>query len=110
MTGTDELSWWLAQNGSMEVTIQTGVVVLFLALVSVVLGLYIAYQAYRGYRRNRSRPMLFLAAGIVLLTFVPAVISTVVANVELITGSGLILGMVSRIFGLLSILYAIKYA
>jgi hypothetical protein len=30
-------------------------------------GLFVAYQAYRGFRRNGSRPMVFLAAGIGLM-------------------------------------------
>jgi len=32
-------------------------------LVGAAFGLFIAYLAYRGYRRNDSRPMLFLALG-----------------------------------------------
>jgi hypothetical protein len=30
----------------------------------VVLGAYVAYQAYRGYRRNDSRPMLYFGVGV----------------------------------------------
>ena len=37
-------------------------------LLTVVLGTLIAYQAYRGYRRNDSRRMLYVAAGFVLIT------------------------------------------
>jgi len=97
-------------GGSVELTFQTGLVVLVLALATVVLGLYISYQAYRGYRRNQSRPMLFLAVGIVLLTFVPAVFSTLGANVQALAGETVLLGFLSRLVGLLSILYGIKYA
>jgi uncharacterized membrane protein (DUF441 family) len=32
-------------------------------MVGAALGLFIAYLAYRGYRRNDSRPMLYLAIG-----------------------------------------------
>lgn len=32
------------------------------------LGLLIAYQGFRGYRRNQSEPMLFVAIGFVFLT------------------------------------------
>lgn len=35
---------------------------------TVVLGLVIGYQAYRGFRRNDSRPMQFLSMGLILLT------------------------------------------
>jgi hypothetical protein len=38
-----------------------------LEVLVTVVGLFVAYQAYRGYRRNDSRPMLFLAAGIGLM-------------------------------------------
>jgi hypothetical protein len=45
--------------------------------VTVALGLAISYIAYRGYRRNRSRPMLFVAAGFALVVGVPAVLTVV---------------------------------
>lgn len=38
------------------------------AFGSTVLGTYIAYQAYRGFRRNESRPMQYLSIGLLLLT------------------------------------------
>jgi hypothetical protein len=38
-----------------------------LEVLVTVVGLFVAYQAYRGYRRNDSDPMLFLAAGIGLM-------------------------------------------
>ena len=45
--------------------------VLGLALVATALSAFIAYQAYRGYRRNGSRPMLYLAVGFAFITTVP---------------------------------------
>lgn len=36
----------------------------------VVLGLVLGYQAYRGFRRNDSRPMQYLSVGLILLTAV----------------------------------------
>lgn len=45
--------------------------------ITVLLGLAISYIAYRGYRRNRSRPMLFVAGGFVLIVAVPAVVTLV---------------------------------
>ncbi|WP_251342905.1 DUF7521 family protein [Haloplanus halophilus] len=67
-------------------TISTGLYVNYLALLAVtllglVLGLAIVFQAYRGYRRNRSQPMLWLAVGLILLTVVPFVVSLTVASV-----------------------------
>ena len=38
------------------------------AFGSTVLGSYVAYQAYRGFRRNQSRPMQYLSIGLLLLT------------------------------------------
>ncbi|MFB6087562.1 MAG: hypothetical protein ABEJ85_03485 [Haloarculaceae archaeon] len=40
------------------------------AFGSTVLGLVVGYQAYRGFRRNDSRPMQYLSIGLVLLTAV----------------------------------------
>jgi hypothetical protein len=45
--------------------------VLAVSLGSVVLGLVVGYQAYRGFRRNDSRSMRLLSAGLILLTAVP---------------------------------------
>jgi hypothetical protein len=51
--------------------------VLAVSLASVLLGLFIGYQAYRGFRRNDSRPMQFLSLGLILLTAVPFTMSFV---------------------------------
>lgn len=40
------------------------------AFGSTVVGVYIGYQAYRGYRRHRSRSMQYLSIGLFLLTAV----------------------------------------
>jgi hypothetical protein len=37
---------------------------------SVVVGSYVGYQAYRGFRRHDSRPMQYLSIGLFLLTAV----------------------------------------
>jgi len=100
----------LQSGDGVQVTLHTGLVVFALGAVAALLGLYISYQAYRGYRRNQSRPMLYLSVGIVLLTFVPSVLSTAVANLPLAQNAGIVAGMCSRIAGLLSVLYAIRYA
>jgi hypothetical protein len=46
------------------------VLLLAMAAASTALGLYVGYQAYRGFRRNDSTPMKFLSLGLVLLTAV----------------------------------------
>jgi hypothetical protein len=43
--------------------------------VIVLLGLAISYIAYRAYRQNRSRPMLYIAVGFILVLFVPGVLA-----------------------------------
>ena len=67
-------------------------VLLTVTLGALLLGLFIAFQAYRGYRRNRSRRMLFLALGLVLLTVAPFALSLVV------TFAGQRLGVGSRVY------------
>jgi hypothetical protein len=47
------------------------VAVLGVSLGSVVLGLVVGYQAYRGFRRNDSHAMRLLSAGLILLTAIP---------------------------------------
>jgi hypothetical protein len=48
---------------------------LAVSVTSVVLGLAIGYQAYRGFRRNDSRSMQYLSLGLILLTAVPFTLS-----------------------------------
>lgn len=79
----------------------------FTALLTAVAGAFVAYQGYRGYRRNDSRPMLFLAVGILLLTTVPFLISAVVA----FAGAGgpassELAARVTSVVGLLAVLYS----
>ena len=50
------------------------------ALGSTILGTYVAYQAYRGFRRHESRSMQYLSVGLLLLTgvaFVTAFVGSV---------------------------------
>lgn len=44
-----------------------GWAILAVSFGSTVVGTYVAYQAYRGYRRHESRPMQYLSVGLVLL-------------------------------------------
>ena len=45
--------------------------VLALSLTATILSALITAQAYRGYRRHGSRPMLFLAVGFAFITVIP---------------------------------------
>lgn len=61
---------------------------LAVTLVAMVLAAYIVFQAVRGYWRNESRRMLFLAVGLALLTLVPFVLSIVGASLASAFGLG----------------------
>lgn len=45
------------------------------SLIAIGLALFIVFHAYRGYRRNNSRRMLYLASGLCLITVVPMALS-----------------------------------
>lgn len=49
--------------------------VLAVSIGSVVLGLIIGWQAWRGFRRNDNRSMQFLSLGLILLTAIPFTLS-----------------------------------
>lgn len=77
-------------------------------LLTVALGLAISYIAYRGYRRNRSRPMLFVAAGFVLVVGVPFLVTVVLyfllgVPIEIVNS----VGQVSELAGMAAILYGL---
>jgi hypothetical protein len=76
--------------------------------VTVLLGVLISYRAFQGYRRNRSEPMRYLAAGLVLVTAVPPLVSLSLSNLTRLPGWIVVLAMTSsQILGLLSILYSL---
>lgn len=80
----------------------------FVFLIS--LSLVIVSQAVRGYRRNGSRPMLFLALGIVLLTIVPTVVTLVGARLYSARTVGLVVSPLTnsiKVLGLGSIVYSL---
>ena len=79
-------------------------------LVVVVLGLTIAYIAYRGYRRNESRPMLFVSLGFILLVGVPAVGGMLFLFVGLGEVTAAAINRASTIAGMTSILYGLRWA
>lgn len=86
------------------------VVFLFVAVTAVV-GLFVAYQAYRGYRRNDSRPMLYLAVGVLLLTAVPAGANVVLSAATAATDAEILLVIsLAHLVGVVSVLYALTRA
>lgn len=58
-------------------------ILLLVTLLAVAMGLFIAYQAYQGYRRNERRQMLFLAVGLALITVISPIISLAISAVAL---------------------------
>jgi hypothetical protein len=80
-------------------------------VVAALVGLLIAYQAYRGYRRNDSRPMLFIAVGFALtvgLPFVMAPPTLLLSNSPTATAALVILSDASTLVGLGCILYGLR--
>lgn len=72
--------------------------------------MFIAYLAYREYRRNDSRPMLFVSLGFVLALGLPFVI-TLLSLVLPITGWQVALQVIIQtieIAGLLCIVYGLR--
>lgn len=79
-------------------------------LVGAALGLVIAYIAYRGYRQNHSRPMLFVALGFALALGVPLVV-TVLYLLLPISGMRVVFQVgiqTIEIIGLLCIIYGLQ--
>ncbi len=84
-------------------------------LLKFVIGGAIAAIAYQGYRRNKSRPMLFVATGFVLLLVVPFLLYVIAGALLLILGlpslaeTGIIISAeLSQVIGLLVILYGLR--
>ena len=77
------------------------------ATLTALVGAFVAYQGYRGYRRNDSRPMLFLAVGILLLTTVPFLVrrSLSLAGIGGPAG-GQFAALSVSVLGLLAVLYS----
>ncbi|MDF9746044.1 DUF7521 family protein [Natrinema salsiterrestre] len=71
-------------------------------------GTVIAYQAYRGYRRNDASSMLYLAIGLLLLTLCPFLVN--VALTTVVSPDRIVIAFlenVSRLCGLVAITYSL---
>lgn len=87
-----------------------GVIFAFAAATAVA-GLFVATLAYLGYRRNGSRPMLYLAVGIILLTAVPVSIDYGLSTMTPATDAVILLGVtIVHLSGVGAILYALTNA
>jgi len=56
--------------------------IVVVSMASTLVGLFIGYQAYRGFRRHQSRAMQYLSVGLILLT--------AVTNTAAFVGTGLL--------------------
>ena len=78
-------------------------------VLSAVIGLFIAYQAYRGYRRNDSRPMLVIAVGFALALAVPFLLVVLYVAIPFLSETAIaVLSQLSQLSGLVAILYALR--
>jgi hypothetical protein len=90
-----------------EATLFELLTVASLFLVALV-GTLIAYQAYRGYRRNDAPSMLYLSIGLGLLTVVPFLVNVTVTT--LVGPERIVIALlenVSRLAGLVGITYSL---
>ncbi|MBP1986544.1 DUF7521 family protein [Halolamina salifodinae] len=95
--------------GPLQVGGTTAALLQAYEMVGAALGLFIAFLAYRGYRRNDSRPMLYLAIGFGIILGLPIPL----VAISLLFPS--IPGAVSQAFvqtleivGLVCIIYALR--
>lgn len=92
------LQWWLEFYPPVAAT---------LSILSTVLGVAVALIAFRAYRQSRSRPMLFVAVGFVLVFWVPLLLVVgwlLNPRAEILLG---MLGELSRVIGLACVLYGL---
>lgn len=98
----------LQSGGQPSGTVELGL--LSFELLGAVLGVVIAYIAYSGYRRNQSRPMLFVSAGFALALGVPLVLTVSYLALP-ITGGRVVVQFLTQAFeivGLLCIIYGLR--
>lgn len=83
-------------------TLQTATTVL--DVVTALVGCYVTYLAYRGYRRNDSETMRVLAIGVLFIAVGPYVVSYAAAPVLGLTDAQTILGVtLSHTIGLVAV-------
>lgn len=76
-----------------------------------IVGSYVTWLAFRGYRRNDSAPMAFLGLGIALVTIAPFLAAVGLGPLLGATDAGVLLGIsLSQLGGLCSIYYSLTRA
>jgi hypothetical protein len=76
-------------------------------IVALLLGAFIVYLAYRGFRRNRSRPLFYVAVGFALITAgtIAEGLLYVIIGSELLTA--IAVGTTITVLGFVAIIYSI---
>ena len=83
--------------------------IFFVSMASAVLGTVVAWTAYRGYTRNDSQPMLFLAIGVAFLTVVPFVLSHTIDRVTDASDAAVLLVVTAcHLLGLIAIVRSFR--
>ena len=82
----------------------------FTKVVALILGTFIVYLAYKGYRRNSSKPLLYVAVGFALITAgtIAEGVLYVVLGSELL--SAIATGTAVTVLGFIVIIYSIYSA
>lgn len=76
-------------------------------LAALVLGAFIVYLAYKGYRRNKSQPLLYVALGFALITAGTILEGVLFVLFQIDLRAALAAGTVLTVIGFLSIVYSI---
>lgn len=94
---------------AIDAELGEGATIFLVALTSATLGGLVAGLAYRGYRRNESTPMLYLAVGVAFLTVVPFVLSYSIDGVTDATDAQILLVITGcHLTGLLAIAHSLR--
>lgn len=80
------------------------------SIATFALGMAISYVAYQGYRRNGSRPMLFVAVGFVLVLGVQGVLVVAYLALPIAQTTVANVAQLFQVIGLGSILYGLRFS
>lgn len=78
--------------------------------LAVVLGTFIVYLAYKGYRRNASKPLLYVALGFALITTATMVEGILYVIVESDLLVALLASTLITVIGFIAIIYSVYSA
>lgn len=98
-----------AEAALAQAAVAGGTVLFVTAALTALVGGGVAALAYRGYRRNDSDAMRFLAVGIACITVLPFLVSYVVAPLANPSDAASLLAVLAaNVAGLLAILYSLE--